>query len=254
MFFHRLIVHCQLRANLASVVAPASRRMLVTSSASRMENCGLRPRASPSSRSRRTPREWKVHTSSLLAALAPIRALTRSRISAAALLVKVMAPICEGARSAPGPGCSRRAILCVMTRVLPEPAPARTRQGLSRCCTAAIWAGFMVGAEAAWDDMGTTGRGGATLWKPAGTRAPRIVHPGTPPKQGGGDQPGKAEIAHGASQCCAPAIKGRGSPLGRRTLNSYDALTLGHKSRMAVVCSALNASPLLERRIHEQVC
>ena len=30
---------------------------------------------------------------------------------------------------------------------MPEPAPASTRQGLSRCCTAAIWAGFMVGAE-----------------------------------------------------------------------------------------------------------
>ena len=62
-----------------------------------------------------------------LAAL-PISPLARSRISAAALLVKVMAAMRLGSQ----PAWIRRAILCVMTRVLPEPAPASTRQGPCR--------------------------------------------------------------------------------------------------------------------------
>ncbi|EWS52586.1 hypothetical protein X551_04628 [Methylibium sp. T29] len=122
------MAHCQRRAVLASVVPPASRRMPSTSSLSRIENCGFRPSAAPSSRSSRTPSEWKVLISRPLAGRAPTRALARSRISAAALLVKVMAAICDGA----SPASSRRAILCVITRVLPEPAPASTRQGPAR--------------------------------------------------------------------------------------------------------------------------
>ncbi len=127
MFFHRLMVHCHWRAVAASVVPPAaSFRMLVTSSWSRMLNWGLRPSTLPSSRTMRTPSAWKVHTTTSLAAL-PISPLARSRISAAALLVKVMAAMRLG--SIP---CSIRcAILCVITRVLPEPAPASTRQGPS---------------------------------------------------------------------------------------------------------------------------
>ena len=59
--------------------------------------------------------------------------------------VKVIAPICFGA----SPACSSRAILCVITRVLPEPAPASTRQGLCRWWTASSWAGLRVeGASA----------------------------------------------------------------------------------------------------------
>ena len=76
----------------------------------------------------RTPSEWKVLMARSLAARAPTSALARSRISAAALLVKVMAAMCFGSM----PLCSSRAILCTMTRVLPEPAPASTRLGPDR--------------------------------------------------------------------------------------------------------------------------
>jgi hypothetical protein len=47
-------------------------------------------------RSMRTPRLWKVLTARSLAARGPTSALARSRISCAALLVKVMAAICFG--------------------------------------------------------------------------------------------------------------------------------------------------------------
>ena len=127
MFFHRLMVHCHWRAVAASVVPPdASFRMPVTSSVSRMLNWGLRPSALPSSRTMRTPSEWKVQISTFFAGR-PISCLARSRISAAALLVKVMAAIALGSMPRP----IRCAILCVMTRVLPEPAPASTRHGPS---------------------------------------------------------------------------------------------------------------------------
>ena len=88
----------------------------------------------------RTPSEWKVLTTRSFAARAPTSAFARSRISAAALLVKVMAAICFGSN----PACSSRAILCVITRVLPEPAPASTRHGLAKWCTASSWRGLSV--------------------------------------------------------------------------------------------------------------
>ena len=147
MFFHRLMVHCHWRAVAASVVPPAaSFRMLVTSSLSRMLNWGLRPRSLPSSRINRTPSEWKVQISTSLA-WRPMRPLARSRISAAALLVKVMAAIALGAM----PPSIRCAILCVMTRVLPEPAPASTRHGPPVKCTARSWARLRP------EDMGEVG-------------------------------------------------------------------------------------------------
>ena len=124
MFFHRLMVHCHWRAVAASVVPPQSLRMLVTSSASMMLNCGLRPRTAPSSRMMRTPSAWKVQINTSLAAR-PMSCLARSRISAAALLVKVMAAMRLGS----SPASIKRPILWVMTRVLPEPAPASTKQG-----------------------------------------------------------------------------------------------------------------------------
>mgnify|MGYP003552074398 CR=1 FL=1 len=71
-----------------------------------------------------TPKAWKVQTTTSLAAR-PIKPLARSRISAAALLVNVMAAIFCGGM----PASMSRPILCVMTRVLPEPAPAKTKQG-----------------------------------------------------------------------------------------------------------------------------
>ena len=125
--FQALMVHCQARAVLASVVPPQSLSRLVMSSVSRMENWGLRPSTCPSSRSRRTPSAWKVQISTFLASR-PTRWPARSRISAAALLVKVMAAM----RSAASPAWISRAILWVITRVLPEPAPASTRQGPAR--------------------------------------------------------------------------------------------------------------------------
>ncbi|MNS40648.1 hypothetical protein D3C72_729730 [compost metagenome] len=84
----------------------------------------FRPSTWPSSRIMRTPSAWKVHTTTLRASR-PIRSLARSRISAAALFVKVMAAMRSGFR----PDWISRPILCVITRVLPEPAPASTRQG-----------------------------------------------------------------------------------------------------------------------------
>ena len=124
MFFHLLMVHCQMRAVAASVVPPASFRIFVTSSLSRMLKAGFRPSTAPSSRIMRTPSAWKVQTTTFLASR-PIRPLARSRISEAALFVKVMAAMRLGS----SPAWIRRAIFWVITRVLPEPAPARTRQG-----------------------------------------------------------------------------------------------------------------------------
>ena len=137
MFFHRLIVHCHWRAVAESVVPPASFKMLVTSALSMMVNCGLRPTAAPFWRSMRTPKAWKVHINTSLAAL-PINCLARSRISAAALLVKVMAAMRLGSH----PTWMRRPILCVMTRVLPDPAPASTKQGPCKKLTASCCAKF----------------------------------------------------------------------------------------------------------------
>ena len=71
--------------------------------------------------------EWKVLTQ-MLSDPKPTRLSTRSRISPAALLVKVMARIFQGLT----PFSSiRYAILWVSTRVFPEPAPARIRSGPS---------------------------------------------------------------------------------------------------------------------------
>ena len=56
---------------------------------------------------------------------------TRSRISPAALLVKVTARIADGGTWLRGDQmCAMR---CVMTRVLPLPAPARISSGPSVC-------------------------------------------------------------------------------------------------------------------------
>src|SRR6478735_1477890 len=94
------------------------------------------PTLAASRRRMRTQAEWKVMTH-MARARGPTSAATRSRISAAALLVKVMARICPGwAPRSP----SSHAMRWVSTRVLPEPAPATMSSGLpswttaSRCC------------------------------------------------------------------------------------------------------------------------
>ncbi len=76
-----------------------------------------------------SPSEWNVAIVTLPAS-SPLpcafsSACARSRISRAALLVKVIATINEGST----PCSIRCAIFAVMTRVLPLPAPASTSSG-----------------------------------------------------------------------------------------------------------------------------
>ena len=84
----------------------------------------------------RTQSEWKVQTViSFPAALLTISA-TRSRISLAALLVKVTARIFSGAI----PRSTIWEIRQVTVRVLPVPAPAKINTGPSSALTASAWA------------------------------------------------------------------------------------------------------------------
>src|SRR3954451_5730818 len=81
---------------------------------------------------------WKVMTH-IERVERPRSSSTRSRISWAALLVNVMARISPArARSV----WTSQAIRWVSTRVLPEPAPARTSSGPSGCVTASRCGGF----------------------------------------------------------------------------------------------------------------
>src|SRR6185312_17475856 len=90
------------------------------------------------------PSAWKVLMVSACATSALTSLPTRSRISRAALLVKVIAAILAGARCLRD---TRYAIFCVITEVLPEPAPASTSSGLSQCSTAACCCGLSMGME-----------------------------------------------------------------------------------------------------------
>jgi hypothetical protein len=76
--------------------------------------------------------EWNVITH-IARVRGPTSISTRSRISCAALLVKVIARISPGRAL---PVRIRLAIRCVRTRVLPEPAPASTSSGPSSWSTA----------------------------------------------------------------------------------------------------------------------
>ena len=60
----------------------------------------------------------------------------RARISPAALFVKVTAKMRQGGTRA---RATRLATRYVMTRVLPLPAPAKTRSGPTVCAAAAAW-------------------------------------------------------------------------------------------------------------------
>src|ERR1035437_2563534 len=73
----------------------------------------------------RTPAEWKVETH-IRFPRSPTDSTTRRRISSAALLVKVMARICQGAAS---PLAIRWAMRRVSTLVFPDPAPATINSG-----------------------------------------------------------------------------------------------------------------------------
>ena len=91
-----------------------------------------------SRRSSRAQSEWKVDSQTRLAA-SPMSASTRSRISCDALLVNVTASTWSGS-ACPSP--MRYAMRKVMTRVFPEPAPARISTGPSRWSTASRCSGF----------------------------------------------------------------------------------------------------------------
>ena len=102
------------------------------SSESRMVKLGRKPTSSACMRKIFAPIEWKVPSHGM-ACSDPANVATRSRISRAALLVKVTARIsCARAR----PNEIRCAMRAVKTRVLPTPAPARMRTGPSKQSTA----------------------------------------------------------------------------------------------------------------------
>ena len=96
------------------------------------------PMASASSRNIRTHMAWKVQTHMPRVPSGKMAA-RRSRISAAALLVKVMARICQGRTPS---SAIMWAMRMVRTRVFPEPAPARTSRGPRVVSTASRWAGL----------------------------------------------------------------------------------------------------------------
>src|SRR5512145_2461502 len=114
-----------------------------------MVNWRVKPMRSASRRSRRAESAWKVPIQRPDGAR-PRRRDTRSRISPAALLVKVTAKI----RSGGTPSASiSRAMRAVRTRVFPDPAPARTRSGPWTCSTASRCAGLS-GVAVRWNDSG----------------------------------------------------------------------------------------------------
>ncbi len=117
---------------------------LAWSSSSNMANERVSPSpltrsASISRRRMRTHSEWKVEMSGLASVACPSRVSTRSAISAAALLVKVTARIASG--GTPFSWISQ-AMRLVITRVFPDPAPARISSGPSVASTAARCSGF----------------------------------------------------------------------------------------------------------------
>ena len=83
---------------------------------------------------------WNVRIQ-IARAIGPSIAVSRSRISPAALFVKVIARISFGFTPIAEVRCATR---WVSTRVLPEPAPAITSSGPSVCSTASRWAGIQV--------------------------------------------------------------------------------------------------------------
>ncbi len=108
------------------------------SSVSRIVKLELSPTSSAWRRNMRAAIAWNVpsHTPS---AAPPIIASSRSRISRAALLVKVTASNSPGNARRVARICASRV---VNTRVLPVPAPASTSTGPSTACTARACASF----------------------------------------------------------------------------------------------------------------
>src|SRR6476661_10405545 len=148
-----------------------------------MVKLDLNPSLSISLRRIRTQAEWNVETHMIRARL-PTRASTRSFISAAALLVKVIARI--------EPGCALRSLISqamrrVRTRVLPEPAPATTSSGAPACVTAARWgslspsrSGWSRCSKRAWSAGASMGLMSPPAYAPGATDRSAPVSPGQP--------------------------------------------------------------------------
>src|SRR5581483_10260217 len=118
------------------------------------------PRWAASRRRIRAQAEWNVDTH-IFWATGPTRSPTRSFISSAALLVKVMARMAKGETLR---SLMRWATRWVSTRVLPDPAPATTRIGPPGWVTASRWTGFSPSSR---EDGFPGGSGSAVIAPPS---------------------------------------------------------------------------------------
>src|SRR3954452_8544841 len=139
-----------------------------------MEKLERRPTFVASRRRIRTHAEWKVDTH-IVSAAGPTRPATRSRISPAALFVKVIARTCPGRTPR---AASRYAIRCVSTRVLPEPAPAMISSADPSCSTAARCCSLRPSSRAAASGRGRDVRAGT--WGAGRSGTPAAPDPGRP--------------------------------------------------------------------------
>ena len=137
-----------------------------------MAKPGLTPTRSPQRRRSTSEKRWKVPTK-VGSGRIPRSFSTRSRISPAALLVKVTATIADG--SIPT-SFTNQATRWVMTRVLPEPAPASTSCAPSPWVTAARCSSLRLVSGLFWASAVT----GASLAEGADGRKVPGVNPAQP--------------------------------------------------------------------------
>ena len=130
--FFQAEICCMARSSISRfpsfVCSVSSFKTLMLSSLSRIEKPFLRPKSSNWCRMMSKPRVWNVDMRKPFALVLSVSLLTRSRISLAALFVKVTAAMCLA--GIPHSSMSQ-AIFLVITEVLPLPAPARTSSGPS---------------------------------------------------------------------------------------------------------------------------
>src|SRR5687768_15107840 len=138
-----------------------------------MTKSRLRPIAGASRRSSRAHSAWKVEIHMRLQS-EPASDPTRARISSAALLVNVTARTSHGLA---WPSPTRYAARLVMTRVLPEPAPARISSGPSTCRTASCCSGLRDSRNCIV--LGARGSGLGTIYLSLPSSSePRALSPG----------------------------------------------------------------------------
>ena len=138
-----------------------------------MEKLDFSPSRSASRRRIRTQAEWNVETH-IDRARGPTASSTRSRISAAALLVNVMARISPGRAS---PVASRWAIRRVRTRVLPGAGAGHDEQR-----TAAVLDGGALGRVEPGDEFGDRRRPRVLAALPGVCRTGGCAPPGSLPR------------------------------------------------------------------------